>query len=99
MIGDRMTNVNSIRTRAGTRTTTTGGTDIYYALWYDYCVSWTPSALDVPALLVAVTEIDCIRLTSEVEDVVWPVDSVNGTETENWPPKLSDCVLLNHCWA
>lgn len=62
----------------------------------------TTTVFDVPALLVAVTETDCNRLTSEVVDVlvdVWPLLSVNGTETENWPPKLSDCVLLNHCWA
>lgn len=62
----------------------------------------TDTVFDVPPLLVAVIETDSRRLTKEVVDVlvdVWPLLSVNGTETENWPPKLSDCVLLNHTWA
>jgi hypothetical protein len=62
-------------------------------------VNETTTAVDVPALLVAVIETDCNWLTSEVVVDVWPLLRVNGTETENWPPKLSDCVLVNHCWA
>jgi hypothetical protein len=66
----------------------------------DYCVSEATTGLgDVPALLVAVTETDCRRLTNDVLELELPFDNVNGTETENWPPKLSDCVLLNHTWA
>lgn len=64
-----------------------------------YWVNATTTAFDVPALLLAVIEIDWIWLTSEVDVLEEPLLSVNGTETENWPPKPFDCVLLNHCWA
>lgn len=67
--------------------------------WYSYCTSVTTTGADVPALLLAVIEIDCNWLTSEVVLDVWPFDSVNGMETVNSPPKLLDCVLLNHSWA
>jgi hypothetical protein len=69
----------------------------------DHCVSETTATFEVPTLLLAVIETDCSRLTSEVLELELeleePFDRVNGTETVNWPPKLSDCVLLNHCCA